>query len=182
MSNEPTTIGTRFLESARAKFGSQKDLAERAMRQLDDAALHRSLDARVNNIAVIVKHMAGNMRSRWTHLLTKDGEKPWRNRDSEFVDDIASREDLMALWEKGWGMVHQTLDSLTPHDLSKTIYIRGNPLTVLDAIVRQLDHYGYHVGQIVLTARILAGEDWKTLSIAPGESEAFNERTWGTGK
>ena len=160
-------------------FRTQKKLAEKAMAQVSDANLRRALDENTNSIAVIVKHMAGNMVSRWTDFLTSDGEKPWRNRDGEFVDDFASREDVMATWERGWKVLFETMESLKPEDLAKDVKIRGEAHSVMRAIIRQIDHYGYHIGQIVLIARVLAvGGNWEVLSIPRGGSEEYNKRVW----
>ena len=171
-------VGKVFLESARAKYQAQKDLAERAIVQLDDDQLHQPLDENTNSVAVIMKHLAGNMRSRWTDFLTTDGEKEWRNRDREFVDDLPSRDDLMTHWERGWEGLFSTLNVLTEDDLTKTVRIRGKPHTVIEAIHRELDHYGYHVGQIVLVARVLAKDNWTTLTVPRGGSEEYNRRVW----
>jgi len=174
---ETMTIGATFLQHAANRFRGQKRLAERAVRQLDDAALRRALHPETNSIAVIMKHMAGNMLSRWTDFLTSDGEKAWRERDREFIDDAPSREAIFDHWEKGWARLFSTLESLTVRDLEKTITIRGEEHTVVEAILRQLDHYGYHVGQIVLLARLHVGDGpWETLSIPRGGSEAFNRQ------
>ncbi len=166
------------LAAAIATFQSQKQLAERAITQLSDDLLHESLHRETNSIAVIMKHLAGNMISRWTDFLTTDGEKPNRNRDDEFVDDFSSRDDLDEYWQRGWTCLFETLDGLAGDDLLRTVEIRGEPLTVLLAIDRQLSHYGYHVGQIVMIARILAGENWATLTIPRGQSEEYNRRAW----
>jgi hypothetical protein len=165
-------------------FRTQKKLAEKAMAQVSDANLRLALDADTNSIAVIAKHMAGNMVSRWTDFLTSDGEKPWRNRDGEFIDDFPrppntkSREEIMATWERGWKVLFDTMNSLKPEDLEKAVKIRGEAHSVMRAIVRQIDHYGYHIGQIVLIARVLAGEKWDVLSIPRGGSEEYNRRVW----
>lgn len=168
----------QVLQCAIARFKEQKALAERAVEQLAFEQIKESLDPETNSVAVIMKHMAGNMRSRWTDFLTSDGEKPWRARDGEFIDEFATREELSAFWETGWECLFATLSNLTADDLAKTVHIRGEGLSVIDAIMRQIDHYGYHVGQIVMTARILAKDNWKTLTIPRGQSEAFNRRTW----
>ncbi|WP_431215224.1 DUF1572 family protein [Puia sp. P3] len=128
-----------------------------------------------NSIAVIINHMAGNMTSRWTNFLTEDGEKPGRNRDQEFTDPSLGKEDLLALWEKGWTCLLDTLRSLREEDLMKTITIRHEPLMVVDAINRQLAHYPHHVGQIVYIGKMIRGEAWQSLSISRGASEAFNQ-------
>ncbi len=166
----------QFLEAALAEFRYQKDLAERAIAQLDGAQMHAVPHDDANSVVLHMKHMAGNMVSRWTDFLTTDGEKPDRNRDSEFIDDFESRAQLDAHWEKGWATLFATVERLSADDMEKTVTIRGEPHTVARAIHRQIGHYGYHVGQIVGQARALKGADWVTLSIARGESAAFNER------
>ena len=170
--------GEIFLRSTLTTFQSQKRLAERAILQLTDEQLRTPVAEHTNSITIIMKHMAGNMLSRWTEFLTTDGEKPWRHRDNEFVDDIPSREELMSLWERGWSCLVATLGALTVDDLMKTVTIRGEPHSVILAVHRQLDHYGYHVGQIVLIARVLAKGEWITLSIPPGGSEEYDRRAW----
>lgn len=177
MTNE-LSAGEMFLRSTVTTFQSQKTLAERAILQLTDEQLHTPAAENTNSIAVIMKHMAGNMLSRWTEFLTTDGEKPWRHRDNEFVDDFTSREELMGFWERGWSCLTATLEALTVDDLAKTVTIRGEPHTVILAVHRQLDHYGYHVGQIVLIARVLAKDKWIALSVPPGGSEEYNRRVW----
>lgn len=177
MTNE-TSAGEIFLSSTLTTFQSQKKLAERAILQVTDEQLRTPVAEHTNSITIIMKHMAGNMLSRWTEFLTTDGEKPWRHRDNEFVDDITSREELMSLWERGWSCLLATLEALTVGDLMNTVTIRGEPHSVILAVHRQLDHYGYHVGQIVLIARMLAKEKWITLSVPPGGSEEYNRRVW----
>ena len=125
-----------------------------------------------------MKHVAGNLLSRWTDFLTSDGEKPWRDRDQEFVDTFKSRDELDEYWERGWNCFFETLQSLTPDDLSKTITIRGEPHSVPLAIHRSIAHCGYHIGQIVLVGRILAKDQWETLTIPRGESQNFNQQVW----
>ena len=176
--NTQSTTGEHFLASAIAMFRTQKKLAEAAIRQLDDDQLHRPLDENTNCIAVIIKHMTGNMLARWTDLLTSDGEKPWRRRDSEFVDDIASRDQLIARWEQGWSRLFAALECLGPDDLLKHTTIRGHPHTVIEAVHRQMDHYGYHIGQIVHLARHMAKDHWTTLTVPRGGSEEFNQEVW----
>lgn len=177
MTSEPE-IAKSFLQSAIETFRSQKRLAERAIEQLNDEQLHQSLDQNTNSVAVIMKHIAGNMLSRWTDFLETDGEKPWRHRDREFVDDVTSRAELTAFWERGWACLFTTLDTLAPVDLSKTITIRGEAHSVIEAIHRQLDHYGYHVGQIVQVARVNAKDSWTTLTVPRGGSDEYNRRVW----
>lgn len=168
------------LPEAISVFRSQKDLADRALAQVSDANLNCPLDADTNSIAVIMQHLSGNMLSRWRDFLTTDGEKPDRDRDGEFVEHRTPRAQLVANWERGWAMLFATLDSLTIDDLAKVTTIRGEPHTVVRSIHRQLSHYGYHVGQIVLIARHYAGDHWTTLTVprGKGESKAFNERVW----
>jgi hypothetical protein len=164
-------------------FEANKRLADRAVEQVPDGKLHIALDANTNSIAVIMKHVAGNLASRWTDFLTTDGEKPWRNRDDEFVDSFSSRAELLALWERGWACLLMALKSLKGEDLEKTVLIRGEPHSVPLALERSLGHTCYHVGQIVQVARIHAGEKWNTLTIPRGKSEQFNKEHWGqTGK
>jgi len=146
-------------------FRSQKRLAEGALAQVADEALHVALGPEENSIAVLVQHVAGNQLSRWTDFLTTDGEKPDRGRDAEFEEQGLSRAALMRRWEEGWGRLFATLDSLGPDDLARTVTIRGEPHTVVKALLRQVSHYAYHVGQIVQLARHLAGERWMSLSI-----------------
>lgn len=152
-----------------------KGLADKAILQVEaDAQLNWQPDANSNSIAIIIKHMVGNMISRWTDFLTSDGEKPWRNRESEFEGGYESREKMLEHWEKGWKCVFDALHALTEDDLEKIVYIRNEEHTVMEAIHRQLAHYPYHVGQIVYLARMLAGDSWRALSIPKGNSEAFN--------
>ena len=179
MTDHPTT-GKLFLDATIDTFRKQKELAEKAVAQLEDEQLHRPLDENTSSAAVIMKHVAGNLASRWTDFLTTDGEKPWRNRDSEFIDEFGSREELFEYWERGWTCLFDALELLTSADLAATITIRGEPHSVILAIQRSLGHTGYHVGQIVLVARVLAKDDWTDLTIPRGESEAFNRRMWKT--
>jgi hypothetical protein len=167
---------TSYLEDSLAVFGYYKKLAERAMDQVADEHLFAALDDEANSIAIIVKHMTGNMRSRWTDFLTTDGEKPNRNRDGEFVDPPATRAALMADWEDGWAKVYQALESLTDDDLTRTVTIRGEPHSVIQAINRQLAHYPHHVGQIVLLAKHFACDRWQSLSVPRNRSAEFNRK------
>ncbi|HET8623468.1 MAG TPA: DUF1572 family protein [Gemmatimonadales bacterium] len=159
-------IGAAYLAEALRVFRQYKALGEKAMAQVEPRGLFHALDAESNSIAVIVKHMAGNMRSRWTDFLTTDGEKPDRNRDAEFeLSGNTAAADVHRWWEDGWRVVFSALEPLGPDDLLRTVTIRGEPHSVLQAIDRQLAHYAYHVGQIVQLARHLVGERWQTLSI-----------------
>jgi len=167
---------TSYLKDSIEVFRYYKKLAERAMAQLADDQLFTALDQESNSIAVIVKHMAGNMRSRWTDFLLSDGEKPDRNRDAEFENPPATREALLALWEQGWGCLFQALEPLTDADLTRTITIRGEAHSVTQAINRQLAHYPYHCGQIVFLAKHLNPAGWKSLTVPRGKSQDFNRR------
>ena len=169
-------FATSYLEDALAVFRYYKKLAERAMEQVTEEQLFAVLDDEANSIAIIVKHMAGNMRSRWTNFLTSDGEKPDRNRDSEFVDPPSTREALMAEWENGWARVFAALEPLTDADLARTVTIRGEPHSVMQAINRQLAHYPHHVGQIVLLAKHFASDHWQSLSVPRNKSAEFNQK------
>jgi Protein of unknown function (DUF1572) len=169
----PTYMIDEFIST----FRSQKALAEKAIVQLADEQFHTALNADTNSIAVIMKHMAGNMLSRWTDFLTSDGEKPQRDRDNEFVDTFTSRAQIMAFWDTGWTCLFSALASLSDDDLAKTVTTRGQPSTVTSAILRQISHYGYHIGQIVQIARILVGDRWQIITIPKGGSKEFNERS-----
>jgi Protein of unknown function (DUF1572) len=167
---------TSYLKDSIGVFRYYKTLAERAMAQVSDEQLFSTLDDESNSIAIVVKHMAGNMRSRWTNFLTTDGEKPDRLRDVEFVDPPATREALLALWEEGWECMFRALEPLIDADLARTVTIRGEAHSVMQAINRQLAHYPYHCGQIVLLAKHLNCAGWKSLTVPRGKSEEFNAR------
>jgi hypothetical protein len=167
---------TSYLEDALSLFAYYKKLAERAMAQVPDECLFTPIDREANCIAVIVKHMAGNMRSRWTDFLTTDGEKPGRNRDAEFEDPPATRAELLALWESGWTCLFSALQPLTDADLTRKITIRGEAHSVMQAVNRQLAHYPHHVGQIVLLAKHFACDRWESLSIPRRNSLEFNRK------
>jgi Protein of unknown function (DUF1572) len=167
-------LATHYLETILTTFQKQKALAEKAFAQLEPEHFHMTLDAESNSIAVIIKHVAGNMRSRWQDFLTTDGEKPDRDRDQEFSSS-ENVSELMQRWEESWQILFTALEPLTPADLLKTVLIRAQPHTVLQAIERQVDHYAYHVGQIVFLAKHLQSEMWQTLSVARGQSQAFNQ-------
>jgi uncharacterized protein DUF1572 len=167
---------TSYLDDSISLFVYYKRLAERAMDQVSDEQLFTPIDSEANSIAIIVKHMAGNMRSRWTDFLTSDGEKPDRNRDSEFEDPPATRAAVLASWEAGWSCLFSALHALTDDDLARTVTIRGEPHSVMQAINRQLAHYPHHVGQIVLLAKHFAGGKWQSLSIPRRASADYNQR------
>jgi hypothetical protein len=178
---ESSDLARALIDGALAAFRSHKAWADQAVAQLADDQLRVPLDPNTNSIAVIMKHVAGNLLSRWTDFLTTDGEKPWRNRDDEFVDTFASRDELTAFWESGWRRLFDSLAGLSASDLGRSVTIRGEPHTVPLAIARSLAHCAYHVGQIVLIARILAGDHWTTITIPPGASAGFNQQVWGKG-
>ncbi|MGH9607751.1 MAG: DUF1572 domain-containing protein [Terracidiphilus sp.] len=167
---------TSYLEDSLSLFRYYKKLAERAMEQVSDQQLFATIDHEANSIAVIAKHMAGNMRSRWTDFLTTDGEKPGRNRDSEFVDPPQTRTALMEMWENGWACLFGALEPLTDADMERAVTIRGEAHSVMQAINRQLAHYPHHVGQIVLLAKHFACDRWQSLSVPRNKSAEFNRR------
>jgi hypothetical protein len=170
-----SSIGTTYLQTAIKRLRYYKELGEKTFDQLTDADLHFMPNAASNSIAVIVQHMAGNMLSRWTNFLTEDGEKPWRQRDEEFKVHDYSKQQILELWEKGWACFLDALTPLTENDLLKTIYIREEPLLVIDAINRQLAHYPYHVGQIIYIGKLIKNTGWQSLSIEKGKSEDYNK-------
>jgi hypothetical protein len=172
------TLGAAYLRAVTEEFEKQKALADAAMEQLDDAGFFAKLDPEANSVAVIVKHMAGNLRSRWREFLTTDGEKPDRHRDQEF-EVAESRAALLRAWEAGWQTLFGTLHALTPDDLLRTVHIRGQALSVLEALERALTHAAQHSGQIVLLAKHACGPTWRTLSIPKGRSEDW--RRGGSG-
>jgi hypothetical protein len=161
----PLKLTTSYLEDSLQIFRQQKTQAERAMAQAADHQLFTTLDGEMNSIAIIVKHMAGNMRSRWTDFLVSDGEKPDRHRDSEFVEPPATREELMRVWDEGWACVFAALEPLSDSDLAHTVTIRGEPHSVMQAINRQIAHYSQHIGQIILLAKHFAHDHWTSLTI-----------------
>jgi hypothetical protein len=166
-----------YLKDAIHQFRSLKRLADKAVAQVTDEELFTALDAESNSLAVIMKHLAGNMRSRWTDFLTSDGEKPDRHRDAEFVIEAGeTKEHLLGRWEDGWRCLFEALAPLTPEDLSRSVLIRGEPHSVVEAINRQLTHYALHVGQIIFLAKHLAAGRWQSLSIPRGRSEEFNAK------
>jgi uncharacterized damage-inducible protein DinB len=169
------SLARDYLANALAEFRKYKTFADKALAQVSDEDWFRRLDSESNSLALVVKHLAGNMRSRWTDFLTADGEKPDRNRDSEFEEEDAdTKEALLARWEAGWRLLFAALDPLTEDDLQKTVTIRGEPHSVLQAITRQLTHYASHVGQVVFLAKHLVGARWQTLSIPRGKSREFD--------
>jgi hypothetical protein len=169
-------IEINFIESARKQFMQARTLGEKSMEQVPDDKISWQYNPESNSIATIVKHMAGNMLSRFTDFFTSDGEKPWRNRDGEFENEILTREQLMHRWNEGWNCVFGMLDALTPEDLARIVRIRNEEHSVMEAINRQLTHYAYHVGQIVFISKMVAASHWKSLSIPRQGSEEFNTK------
>lgn len=169
------SIGEEYLQTIIRRVKYYKDLADKTFVQLDDKDFHFRPNEESNSIAIIIQHMAGNMLSRFTNFLTEDGEKEWRQRDDEFEIHNHSKQQLIGIWENGWRCFLDVLESLTEADLLKTIYIRKEPLTVLDAINRQFAHYPYHIGQIIFIGKIIKGIDWESLSIPKGKSQEYNQ-------
>ncbi len=167
---------TSYLSSTVKLFTYYRKIAEDAMAQISEEKLFYQPNESTNSIAILVQHLAGNMLSRWTDFLTTDGEKEWRNRDAEFETAIKDKTALMEYWNRGWTCFEDALHSLTDGDLDKTIYIRNEGHTVMEAVNRQLAHYPYHVGQIVFMAKMLCGDDWKSLSIPKNSSAAYNQK------
>jgi len=171
------SLGEHYLEDALKTFRDYKKLAERAFAQTSDEDFFRTIDEESNSIAIIVKHMAGNMLSRWTDFLTSDGEKPDRNRDMEFVMlPDTTKADMLAYWEKGWACVFAAIEPLKPADLMIVVQIRGQDHTVLQAINRQLSHYANHIGQVIYLAKHFRSSDWETLSVAKNKSAELNAK------
>jgi hypothetical protein len=169
------SLASEYLQTAIKRLRYYKQLGEKTFDQLTDADFHFAPNASSNSIAVIIQHLSGNMLSRWTNFLTEDGEKNWRQRDDEFEVHNYSKQQLIELWEKGWSCFLDTLESLQEDDLMKTVFIRQEPLTVVDAINRQLAHYPYHIGQILYIGKIIKDAAWTNLSIEKGKSEAYNK-------
>jgi hypothetical protein len=168
-------LASEFLSSAVRRFKEYKTLGEKTFEQLNNEEMLLKPNDASNSIAIIIQHLHGNMLSRWTAFLTEDGEKDWRKRDEEFEVALVNKETLMRLWNEGWSVFLETLQSLTADDLLKAITIRTQPLLVIDTINRQLAHYSYHVGQIVYLGKWIKEHSWRTLSIPKGESKAYNK-------
>jgi len=171
-----------YSESIKKQFEYYKSLGEKTIAQLPDEKLSWQFNKESNSIAVIIKHLWGNMLSRWTDLFTTDGEKPWRERDAEFDNDINTKEELMAKWDEGWKCLFDSIDSLKEEDLQKEVFIRNMGQTVTEALNRQLAHYAYHVGQIVFIGKMICNEGWISLSIPRGGSKTYNEEKFSTPK
>lgn len=169
------SISSNFLDSALDQFSTYKSLAERTFSQLSEEEMHFQPNPEVNSVAINIQHMNGNMLSRWTNFLTEDGEKDWRKRDEEFEKKNLTKDQLLLLWEEGWRTLFEALRPLGKKDLKEVITIRGKELTVVEAVNRQLTHYSYHVGQIVMLGKLIRGNDWQNLSIPRGESAKYNQ-------
>jgi Protein of unknown function (DUF1572) len=172
---------TNYILSATNIFKTYKELAEKAMAQISDEQLFRQPDAESNSVYLIVKHLHGNMLSRWTDFLTTDGEKEWRNRDVEFVDDVSTslnmtKDDVMKFWEEGWKCLFDALTQLSENDLGKIVKIRSEEHSVMEAINRQVAHYSSHIGQIIFIAKMLKSDEWNSLSIPKNKSKEFNDK------
>ena len=168
-------MGNIYLESIKKQFEYYKLLGEKTFEQINDEHVNWQYNGESNSIATVVKHMSGNMISRWTDFLTTDGEKSWRNREAEFENNISTKAELINIWNKGWDCFFTTINALTTEDLTKEIFIRNQGQKVIDAINRQLAHYPYHVGQIVFIGKMIANENWKSLSIPKGDSAKYNK-------
>jgi hypothetical protein len=169
-------LTTSYLRDSLSLFRYYKELTERAMEQVSDEQLVAVLDGEMNSIAIVVKHLVGNMRSRWMDFLVSDGEKPDRKRDTEFEEPPTTRAALIKLWDEGWNCVFTALEPLSDADMDRTVAIRGEPHSVMQAINRQIAHYAYHCGQIVFLAKHLQARQWKALTVPRGKSEEFNQR------
>ncbi|SDQ92384.1 DUF1572 domain-containing protein [Virgibacillus salinus] len=167
------SLGNEYLKVVQERFKSIKDLGDKTISQLSNDEIHWNFNDASNSVAVIAKHLSGNMVSRWSDFLTSDGEKSYRNRDQEFENDIPPKQELIAVWEKGWNTLFETLNGLKGQDLLKSVVIRGESHTVLEAIERQMAHYAYHIGQIVYIGKQIKDENWETLSIPKGKSEEY---------
>ena len=179
MSGGGKNLGEDYLRVSIADFRRIKRLAEKAMDQLEDDDYHQPPDAEANSVAVLIRHLSGNMLSRWTNFLTTDGEKESRQRDTEFVDEVEGPDALRERWDRGWSCLFEALDNLGAEDLTRTVHIRGEAHTVVEAISRQMWHYGSHVGQIIYIAKQRRAADWRTLSIPRGKSEEYLRKPRG---
>lgn len=175
-------MGDSYLSSAIKQFSYYKSLGERTIDQLTMKELTMEFSTDANSISVIVKHMVGNMFSRWTNFMTEDGEKSWRHRDNEFINTYTTKSQILEHWEKGWDCLFNAIQKLNPEDLTGIVYIRNEGHTVIDAINRQMMHYAYHIGQIVYIGKQIKGSAWQSLSIPKGESESYNKDKFSKGK
>lgn len=175
-------MSNHYLPSIKKEFERYKRLGEKTFEQLTDEQLFYQFNNESNSIAIIIKHLRGNMLSRWTDFLTTDGEKEWRNRETEFENNIKDRQDLMKKWNEGWECLFDTMGKLSEKELDKQVYIRNEKHSVLEALNRQLAHYAYHIGQIVFIGKALCGKKWRSLSIPKGQSVAYNRKKFSDPK
>ncbi|PKH51930.1 hypothetical protein CXF68_15075 [Tenacibaculum sp. Bg11-29] len=175
-------MDTSYLSSVKKQFEYYKNLGDKTFTQLDNNQFFWSQNKEDNSIAIIIKHISGNMRSRWTNFLTEDGEKEWRNRDDEFVNSFTSKEEVVAYWEMGWKCLFDALNTITIQNSDTIVYIRNQGHTITEAINRQLCHYSYHIGQIVFLSKLLLGDNWQTLSVAKGTSKEYNAQKFNKEK
>ena len=171
-----------YLDSVRKQFEYYKSIGDKTFEQLSFEELKIQFTQDSNSISIIVKHLVGNMLSRWINFLTEDGEKEWRQRDKEFIDNYSNKEDLFNSWNKGWSCLFNTLDAINNNDLNHIVYIRNQGHTVTEALNRQMMHYAYHIGQIVYIGKLVKGKDWKSLSIPKGESKTYNQEKFAKDK
>jgi len=171
-----------YLDSVRKQFEYYKSIGDKTFEQLSFEELKIQFTQDSNSISIIVKHLVGNMLSRWTNFLTEDGEKEWRQRDKEFIDNYSNKEDLFNSWNKGWSCLLNTLYAINNNDLNHIVYIRNQGHTVTEALNRQMMHYAYHIGQIVYIGKLVKGKDWKSLSIPKGESKTYNQEKFAKDK
>ena len=181
MSDKPLDIASSYLQNALKLYAYYKKLGDKTFEQIEDNDISWRPNEESNSIAILVKHISGNMLSRWTDFLKSDGEKPLRNRDDEFEDDISSKDELVKRWEQGWNCLFSMLQSLEQEDLLRSVRIRKETHTVLEAINRQLTHYAYHIGQIIYVAKSIKSLKWQSLSIPKGESDRFNKEMFSKG-
>lgn len=170
------------LDGTNQLFKYYKSLTEKSIEQISIEQIHESPNPGQNSIAILMKHIAGNMISRWTNFRTEDGEKPWRNRETEFIDDFKSEEELMDYWEKGWSVLFDALESIDNDELDSIIYIRNDGHKLIEAVERHLAHIAYHSGQIVYLAKMYSGDDWQSLSIPKGKTEEYNRKKFNREK
>lgn len=175
-------MDTSYLSSVKKQFEYYKTLGDKTFTQLDNNQFFWAQNKEDNSIAIIIKHISGNMRSRWTNFLTEDGEKEWRNRDDEFVNSFTSKEEVVAYWEMGWKCLFDALNTITIQNSDTIVYIRNQGHTITEAINRQLCHYSYHIGQIVFLSKLLLGDNWQTLSVAKGTSKKYNAQKFNKEK
>ena len=169
------SLSEKYLTSAIKEFHRYKAMGDKTFARLNDQEIHRRSNDESNSIAIIAKHMVGNMLSRWTNFLTEDGEKPWRERDAEFEDPYSSKKEMLEAWEKGWQCVFDALDTIDESNFQNDFFIRGEKHNIFEAVNRQLAHSAYHTGQIIMTAKNILGDKWQSLSIPKGRSREFNK-------